>query len=216
MALTDIFKKPEGEKPENFWSLVISRAWVEAGIWRVVGEKTEVVARGEAASWQDPDSESLVTACDSTLSAATGSIEEEIEEPNRVVFGLPPSWVEDGQIKSERLELLKKISKELELTPSGFVVIPEAIVHFLKVKEGAPPNCILVGLSEDSLDVALVQTGRILGSVEVSRSMSPGADVAEGLARLPSVSQYPSRILLYDNSYVIPAVLHLVACHRSR
>lgn len=195
-----IFKR----QPEAgyLWSLVIGKNWVEAGIWRVIGEKTEIVSQGGASSWQEDNSETLISAADSTLSAAAASLEDDAPEPTNAVLGLPPSWVENGEIKKERLELLKKLCRELELKPAGFVVIPEAIVHFLKAKEGALLNAILVGLSEDSIDLSLVQGGKILGTVEVAKSMSLGQDMAEGLARLPTLFQYPSRILLYNHRAV--------------
>lgn len=192
-----IFKKQQ--EAEHFWSLVIGKTWVEAGVWRVAADKTEIVTQGGASSWQEDNTETLITAADSSLSAAAATLDENIPEPTKVVFGLPPSWVEEGSIKKDRLELLKKLSKELELKPTGFVIIPEAIVHFLKTKEGSLLNAILVGLAEDSIDLSLVQQGKLLGTVEVAKSMSLGQDVAEGLARFPGVSQYPSRFLLYDH-----------------
>lgn len=198
MDLGNIFKSQEKKGPEFFWSLVITKGWVEAGIWRVVGDKTKVVAEGSGSSWQEDNEETLVQAADSALSAAAASFEEEGEEPNKVVFGLSSSWVEDGNIKSERLGLLKKVSEELELKPAGFVAIPEALVHFLKSREGAPPNAILVGLLEDAIELSLVGNGKVTGTVEVARSMSLGADVAEGLARFSS-TKYPSRIILYNH-----------------
>lgn len=192
-----IFKKQQ--EAEHFWSLVIGKTWVEAGVWRVAADKTEIVTQGGASSWQGDNTETLITAADSTLSAAAATLDENIPEPTKVVFGLPPSWVEEGNIKKDRLELLKKLSKELELKPTGFVVIPESIVHFLKTKEGSLLNAVLVGLAEDSIDLSLVQQGKLLGTVEVAKSMSLGQDVAEGLARFSGVAQYPSRFLLYDH-----------------
>lgn len=199
MALGNFFKKQEGSGPEHFWSLVIGKTWVQAAIWRVVDEATEVVSEGSTANWQDGNDESLLEAADGSLSSAAAAIGNDVSEPNKVVFGLSPSWIQEGTIVQERLGILKKLSNELELTPAGFVVIPEAITHYLKSKEGAPLNAILVGLAEDVIDITLVQNGRGLGTVEVAQSISLGSDVAEGLTRLPSVSQYPSRILLYDH-----------------
>lgn len=199
MELGNFFKKQASDLPEHYWSLVIGKSWVEAGIWRVIGDKTEVITEGAGSSWQEDDEQTLIQAADSTLSAAVGSFGEEAKEPNKVVFGLPPSWVEGGSIKKEKLELLKKLSQELELSPAGFVIIPEAIVYYLKTKEGAPSNIILVGVLEDQIDVSLVQNGKIQKTVEVSRSMSLGADLAEGLARFSDLKQYPSRIVLYNH-----------------
>lgn len=198
MDLGNIFKKQDKAEVEHFWTLVIGRSWVEAGIWRVVDEKTEVVAEGSGSSWEEDEEETLVQAADSALSAAAGSFEEEVEEPSKVVFGLPPSWVEEGTIRKDKLGLLKKLSKELELSPAGFVILPEAIAHYLKIKEGAPLSAILVGVAEDTIDLNVVQNGKILGTEEIAKSISLGSDVTEGLARF-KISQFPSRIILYDH-----------------
>ncbi len=197
----NIFKKREPSDVEHFWALVIGRNWVQSAIWRVVGDKAEVVSEGSSVTWEEDSEESLIVAADSSLSSAAANITDEVSEPNKVVFGLPPGWIKDGNITDERLGFLKKVSKELELSPAGFVVLPEAITHFLKSREGAPLNAILVGPSDSSIDVTLVQNGKILGSVEVAKSMSLGEDVAEGLAQIEKISQYPSRILLYNHKH---------------
>lgn len=195
--MVGIFKKQQDI--EYFWSLVITKSWVEAGIWRVVDEKAEVVAEGGASSWQEDKEETLVSASDSSLSAAAASLEGEAQEPSKVVFGLPASWIEEGSIVPQKLEFLKTLSKELELKPAGFVIIPEAITHFLKAREGTAISAILLGLSEDTIDLTLIQNGKMLGITEVARSISLAQDVAEGLARLSSLTQYPSRLLLYNH-----------------
>lgn len=195
----NIFKKHEPSDTEHYWALVVGHNWVQSAIWRVVGDKSEVVAEGSSVPWEEDSEESLVVAADSSLSSAASGISEEVTEPNKVVFGLPPAWIKDGNITSTRLSFLKKVSNELELTPAGFVVLPEAIAHYLKSREGAPLNAILVGPSDASIDVTLVQNGKILGSVEVAKSISIGEDVAEGLAQIEQISQYPSRILLYNH-----------------
>lgn len=199
MAIGDLFKKKDEQGKEHLWSLVIGRAWVESGVWRVSQDKVEVVAEGGVFSWQEGDQEALIQAADSSLSAAAANLADEIEEPSKVVFGLPISWTSEGKIKSEQLDFLKKLSSDLELNPVGFVSLQEAVVHFVKSREGVPPNAIFVGLVDESIDVSLVEGGKIVGNFEVARSMALGADVAEGLARLPSKMQYPSRIIVYNH-----------------
>ena len=193
------FLKNNEENPENFWTLVLGKNWVDSAIWRVVGEKAEIVSHGGAFPYQEGDKTSLIEAADGSLSNAASHLPEGSPEPKKVVFGLPPAYLEGGEIKSDTVEILKVLSKELELAPAGFVVIPEAIVHLLKSQEGAPPNVILVGSSEDFLEVTLVQNGKVLGTTEVGRSISTGTDLQEGLTRLPKVEQYPTRILVYNH-----------------
>lgn len=194
----NIFKKDETPQVEHFWSLVLTHGWIQAGIWRVLEERAEIVAEGSSVAFEEDNEESLVSAADGTLSSSASNITINVPEPNKVVFGLPISWVEGGSISPAKLNLLKKLSEELELAPAGFVVIPEALVHFIKSKEGSPLHGLLVGVSDQTIEISLVQNGKVLGSTEVSRSVSLGADVSEGLTKLPLVSQYPSRIILYS------------------
>lgn len=199
MELPNIFKKPGEEQPEVFWSLIIDKSWVEAGIWKVDGSQVVILAKGTSSTWQEGDIESLVSAADSSMSSAAAEIPEGVEEPEKVVFGLHQSWIDEGDIKGEKLNILKKISQELELKPSGFVVINEALAHYLKAQEGAPASVLLTGLAEDTVDLTLVQNGKIVGSSEVGKSMDLGQDLTESLAKIPNLPQYPARILLYNH-----------------
>lgn len=194
----NIFKKDEQPQVEHYWSLVLTHGLIQAGIWRVLEETAEIVAEGSTVAFEEENEESLVSAADGTLSSAASNINDNVKEPSKVVFGLPVSWIEDGTISSKKLTLLKKLSDELELSPAGFVAIPEAIVHLIKSKEGSPLHGLLIGVSDITIELSLVQNGKILGSTEVSRSVSLGADVSEGLTKLPLASQYPSRIILYS------------------
>lgn len=178
--------------------MVIGRNWVDSGIWQVTNQKTKVVARGGTAVYQEGDISSVVEAADGSLSNAATTLAEDAVEPSKVVFGLSPIFLDNGEIRKEYMEVLKKLSKELELNPAGFVVIPEAIIHLLKSQEGLT-NAILVGITEENLEISLVQSGKNIGTVEVGRSMSVGSDIAEGLARMPQGVPYPTRILLYDH-----------------
>lgn len=192
------FKKVKKDTP-LYWGLVIGKEVVDAALWTVVDEEVEVVGKAQGFGWQEQDADSLIDASDSALTSAFSECSEEVKEPDKVVFGLLSSWIENGDIKKDKLSLLKKLSKELELKPAGFVVTPEAIVHLLKMQEGVPINAILVGIYESELNVALVESGKIIGITDVARSISPGSDIAEGLARFPSRLHYPTRILLYNH-----------------
>lgn len=198
MDLPGIFKPKKEETPEHFWSIALGKNWVDSAVWYVDGGKVQIVARGGAFPYPEGNLDSLVQAADDSLSSAATALDGEAE-PSKVVFGLPSIWLEDGNIKPQYLEVLKKLSKELELIPAGFVITSDAILHFLKSQEGIPANVILVGISEESAEITLSQNGKNLGIAEVARSMSLGADLGEGLARFPQVPSYPTRILLYDH-----------------
>lgn len=189
-------RKEEGENKEYFWSLVIEPVWVQAGIWRIDEDKARVMLSSPPFAWESD--EDLIQAVDNALSSAIQDFPEDLAEPSKTVFGVSSSWVEGGQISSEKLEKIKKICSDLSLLPIGFVVIPEAIAHFFKSEEGSPLNAIVLGIYKDTLEITLFKLGSLGGSTKVARSVSIVDDVSEGLTRFGVKDAFPSRLLLYD------------------
>jgi hypothetical protein len=193
--------KNETEKKEYFFALEVNIERIKSALWTIEGEQTRLVSLGETQIWSQ-DKESFLTCVDACLSSAIEkfSPQEELVEPRKIIFGLSNDWIEENKILPEKVELLKKVTEKLELTALGFMVIPEAIVHWLKKLEGVPPTVILVGLNEKKISVSLVELGKVIGTSLVVRSESLGADLMEGLSRLEKEAPFPPRILLYDGS----------------
>ena len=179
---------------EYFWSLIIEPEHVCAAIWYREDTTAKVIGIGTSEPWKND--EELVTSLDSSMSTAIESFPEETKEPSKVVFGVSPLWVSEGKIKKEYLEKIKGVCSKLSLTPSGFVVLPEAISYYVKLDEGSPLTGILIGLNERSIDISLFRLGNMIGSVNVGRSVSLQDDLVEGLARFGNDS-FPSRVILY-------------------
>lgn len=182
--------------PELYWSLVIEKKWVQAGIWYIKETSAEVLDISPGASWET-DSE-LVGACDTALSSCVSKLPDDYKEPNKTVFGVPSSWVKDGEIADEFLATIKDVCTELSLTPVGFVVLPEAIAHLYKSEEKSPLNAIVIGLGQEELGVSVFNLGNLAGTTTVARSISIIEDVVEGLSRFSGISPLPSRIIVFD------------------
>jgi hypothetical protein len=155
-----------------------------------------VVSISPSVAWES-ESE-LVGASDAVLSASIQNFSEEEKEPSKTVFAVPGYWVERGQIKAEYLEKIKKICSELSLTPVGFVVLAEAIGHYIKAEEGSPLNGIVLGLGKEDIEISVFRLGNIAGSFVVARSVSVVDDIVEGLSRFSTSEPFPSRFVLYN------------------
>jgi hypothetical protein len=192
------FSKNESETKEYFFALEIDIDRVKSAIWMIEENQTKLVSFGETQSYQNE--EDLLESVDASLSSAIEkfSPDGQMKEPNKVIFGLSTDWIDQNKILPEKAETLKKISQKLELTPLGFMIVPEAIAHWLKKLEGVPPTAILIGLSAKRIVVSLIDLGRIVQTSLVIRSENLGADLAEGLSRLEKDTPFPARILLYD------------------
>lgn len=182
--------------PELYWSLVIEKKWVQAGIWYIKETSAEVLDISPGASWED--NSELVGACDTALSSCVSKLPDNYKEPNKTVFGVPSSWVKDGEIADEFLAIIKDVCTELSLTPVGFVVLPEAIAHLYKSEEKSPLNAVVIGLGQEELGVSVFNLGNLVGTTTVARSISIVEDVIEGLSRFNGISPLPSRIIVFD------------------
>lgn len=179
-AILEKIRSKKEEEKEYFFAVRLEDGLVKSALWTIEAGKVEVLSFGEKQSWEKEEE---------LLEAVDASLPQTDAEVKKVIYGVA---------ESIKLDLLKKISHELELTPIGFVVTGEAIIHFLKVTEGIPLTAILVGQTEKILTLTLVNLGKIIKSELVNRSEDFGADLAEGLSRFAQET-FPSRILLYND-----------------
>lgn len=215
MELPGIFSKPEnsnqGEEEEVFLALGVAADSVQAAIWLVEGGQVKIEAVGEAEEWEKQ--EELIEAADKSIASAASNLTRELGEPQKVVFGLPSSWVADSKIVPQYLEGLRQLSKKLELAPAGFVVVTEAITQYLKNREGSPPTAILLEVAEEEIVVSVVSQGKILASHEVGRSDNLAADVIEALSRFDQRENLPSRFLIYNARQDLEAIRQKLLDH---
>jgi len=193
MEIKKIFEKirKQEEEKEYFFALLLEEGKAKSALWIVEGEVVKVLRRGEEQFWQTE--EEILPAVDTCLPP----IYEGEKEPSKIIFGIPSYWTEGEGVNASKIELLKKICRELDLTAIGFVVIPEAVVYHLKTIEGIPPTAILVGLGKKKITVSVVKLGKILGNEVVERSGNLGEDVVEGVSRFLPQEVIPPRIILY-------------------
>jgi len=198
--------KNEPEKKEYFFALEINIDRVKSAIWTIEDNQAKLVSLGKSFNWDNE--EKLLEVIDSSLSSAVEKIipQQKADEPKKIIFGVSTDWVDENKIIPGKIEILKKISQKFELSPLGFIVIPEGVVHWLKKIEGVPPTAVLMGLSEKKISVSLVDLGKIIGTNLVVRSGDIGADLAEGLSRFNREVPFPARILLYDGEEKLEGV----------
>ena len=189
---------PKKPSSKSYWSLVLEEGLIQAAIWQIKEKKVEVLSVSPPTVWELD--EELIEACDTVLSSTIQALSEEFPDPKEAVFGVPVSWVGNAQIKEEYLEKIKAICSKMSLTPVGFVVLPEAIAHFIKSEEGSPLSAVVIGVSENSLEFSFFKMGNILQSTKVARSVSVTEDVEEAFGRFSAQREnFPSRFILYNS-----------------
>lgn len=184
---------------EYFISAAIEEGSIQITLWNASDGSANIVSVSNPVSYDDD--ETMVRGADEGLSSCIQNLPENASEPSKTVFGVPSYWVADGQIQKQYLDKIRLICNKLSLSPSGFVVLPEAIAHYKKSEEGTPLTGILIGIYKQSIDVSLFKLGNLSGTVNVARSVNIVDDVVEGLARFDEKDNLPSQLMLYDSKH---------------
>lgn len=201
--------KSTAQETKKFIAIEIGASTVKTAIWQSTGSHTEVISTGSIQSWEGEEDTDLITAIDTSLADAQGSMEK---EPDQVIFGLPKSWVDDQGIVSAKKTTLNNVRKKLALKPIGFVVTIEAIAHHLRDVEGGPPSAIIVQLAAKEIAISVIYLGKLEGTQHIERSTSIASDVEEGLLRIPHSGNLPSRIIVMaDNDDIEPIKQELIS-----
>lgn len=195
MNFTNLFsKKSNTPQPEYFLAVEIHESLIKTALWEVQDGQSNVVNVGTYEMWADEDS--LVNGIDSSLEQAVKIISG---QPNRVIFGLPDSWMEEDKIHPTKIKLVGRICKELGLEPIGAVTINRAVAHYLKKRDGVPPTAILLEVYTTKISLSYIYLGEVKATEEVAKSGDIGSDVEEGLTRM-DLPNYPARFILTNGS----------------
>lgn len=199
------------DSKEPFLAIKIETDTVKSAYWIPEEKEAKILAFGTTEEW-GKTKEELLVACDASISAATARLPEFIQEaPRNLILGIPSFWVLDEKITQEKLNDLRFVAEKLTLHPLGFVVIPEAILHYLKQKDESVGSGILIYVGTTEISVTLFKEGKIIQSELVGRSDNLALDVEEGILRFKQEVSLPERIFLYDTQDLIEVKQTLVS-----
>ncbi len=195
----------EQEKPQYYLSLIFRSDKIETFVFEQDGKVLKIINEQEEYFPEHLDKtsfEELLEICDKLITQA----EDELnlgDELSRTIYGLKDSWTADGKIKKEYLDVLKKLSESLGLTPIGFLTIPEAVVAFLHKEEGAPPSAILVDAGQNNLTVSLVRAGKVIEQKTSEIHQSPVFTVDTLLKHFETAEILPSKIVILNDEEMV-------------
>lgn len=200
MKLPSISFFGKKEKPQYYLALLLRDEKVNAVIFEELLGKIRVVGEHEEEFTDTIESSSLdewLEVLDKAISQAESTLPQNIET-QKTIFGVKEDWVEEKQIKKEYLARLKKVSDELGLTPIGFLVIAEAITHFLGKEEGVPVSAILVEVGKKKIAVSLLRAGRVIETKRTRVEDSIAKTTDRILHHFTNYEVLPSRIILFN------------------
>ena len=186
-----------GEKEEvleYYFALNIATEKLTAALWTIEGKHLKIL---ETTSEDYSSLDEITNIADKLLDSCLGIREIDVQ---KILFGIPSTWLTDDNLKDEYLKILRKLVKELELSPMAYVATSNALVHFLEKLEGVPTTAILAGFEEHYLTTTVARAGKLDGVKIIQRGDSSGVDLEKTLLTFSSVETLPSKILIYDSN----------------
>lgn len=176
---------------EYYFALNITPKKLQASLWTIKDDGLHILNP----QFVDYAEAELISATDKLLDACLG---ESPLAPEKILFGVPDSWLLDDNLKDEYSKILKNLLSELDIKPMAYVSTSHAITHFLESKEGAPATAILIGIDEMEVSVTVSRAGRVDGSKLIQRGDNLGEDIEKALLSFTEVEVLPSRMLLFS------------------
>ena len=196
------FNLPFGKKvkTEYFFGFLLRDEKINAVVFEETNKVLKICGEHEeqlSTTLNEISYEELLQLTDRTLSMAEESLPDGVET-QKTIFGVKGDWVDKSQITKEHLTKLRKLSEELNLSPIGFLVISEAIIHLLTLQEGAPVSAILIEIGRTHITASMVRAGKVLETHTQTIENSASQTTDKILHHFTNYEILPSRILLFD------------------
>jgi hypothetical protein len=193
------FFKDKQEKQEYYLALILTEDKAESIILEAALGKIKIIgshAESFSNSIEEISQDEFTDIIDKSISKA-----EEILPPNiethKTVFGVKEAWIEEEtkKIKKEYLAKLKKMCDSLDLSPVGFMVTSEAVIHLLQDEEEAPLSAVVADIQKNHVTLKLLRGGKTIETINGPLQESLPATV-DLLLRHFTVPVLPARIIL--------------------
>ena len=201
MKLPIFLGKEKKENAQYYLGLVLGNEKVTSVIFEKIGDTIKFVGNDEEYfknTIEDATTEEFLDTLDKVITSAETSLSDKIEV-KKTLFGVKDNWIEQGKLKKEYLEKLKKAADELVLEPIGFLVSTESVINLITKEEGAPVTAVLCDIGKKYITVSWVRSGKILETRSSEIHQSPSYTVDTLLKHFQSPGDLPARVILLDS-----------------
>ncbi|MEI6532298.1 MAG: hypothetical protein WCO06_00505 [Candidatus Roizmanbacteria bacterium] len=120
------------------------------------------------------------------------------------------------EIKDPYKLILKKLSKELELRPLGFIESYEAVLIALSEGHSNLLNTILFEIDKTEHTLFVIKAGKLLHRICVAHTQSLKDDLTEGLFKIANDVLLPPYIVFYGSNEIQEEIFSLKSVHWSK
>lgn len=197
---TSIFKKrKKDKKSEYYFGLILKEERGTALILKINKEERKIVAVDEKGFPFSDSWEGLVDDVDEILYQLEQSNKIKVE---KIIFFLYSHLVDQkkSQINQPYLAKIKRLVKELELKPLGYIEHHEALSVYLSQKEEIPLTAIIIEFDKSSISLFVYKAAQLVFSNVTARTEDLAADIENILNKINQRIILPTRIIIYNSS----------------
>lgn len=141
--------------------------------------------------------------------------EEKRVHAKEVIFFVYSSFIDPDtqQIERKYIDVMKKISRELELKPLGYIECQQAISSHINAKEQSLLHALFVEVDKDTISTTMYKGERIVQRDRCNRTAALSTDILQLFQRIHEKSMLPSRLTFYSPSSEEKAIESLHGHH---
>jgi len=117
------------------------------------------------------------------------------------------------EIKADYFRSVKKIAKDLDLNPLGYIEVVDGVMAYLQSKEESAINAVMIELDKTNCTIFVLRNGKRSAAKTFGRSENLLDDLTLVFNRLKTEMAIPARIILY-NSADLEKQAMLIVSHR--
>ena len=128
--------------------------------------------------------------------------EEKRVHVKEVIFFVYSSFIDPDtqQIERKYIDSMKKISRELELKPLGYIECQQAISSHVNSKEQSLLHALFVEVDKDSISTTMYKGERIVQRDRCNRTATLASDMLQLFQHIHEKTMLPSRLMFYSPS----------------
>ncbi|NTU72645.1 hypothetical protein HGB07_00500 [Candidatus Roizmanbacteria bacterium] len=196
MKLFSMFGKKAPEQAPVYFGLLLREERIHGFIYEISTSQCTVLAEKKVNLTNGWDN--LTEEVDQLLYELESESKREVKQVIYFVY----SYVIDeqkGSIQKEYLDVFKRLSRELELKPLGYIESREAVAAHLHEHDSSPVNAVLVELDATHIGVSVYKAGKCILLRSTARTERIVDDIETILESGNVDTLLPSRIVLYDS-----------------
>jgi len=178
----------------QYLSIVFFGSHVVTALWQELNQRVSIIARSSLRL--QAENESLPECVDLALE----ELGEESLSIRQVLFVVPQTWTDQGQLLNEKKGVLKELSEDLLLKPLGFVVLEDGLRSWQEQSTGQPFSGVIIQHLAEALQVKVYVAGETAAAFQIGKSGQVKDDIIELQARLKRYESEYDRVLYFETS----------------